>query len=104
MGLSDTNQPCCRPLKIPFRLYADYSIAIGGHTDDRAIDATQFSSNWELPAVSATRVLRYFIGQGIYPERMTANGYVDYLPLVANDSLENRARNRKVEFVLEKES
>ena len=30
-------------------------------------------------------------------------GPYDYLPLVANNSIENRARNRRVEFVLEKE-
>jgi chemotaxis protein MotB len=86
-----------------FREYADYSIAIRGHTDDRNIQTTRFPSNWELSAVRATTVLRFFIQQGIDPERMTATGYADYLPLVENNSLENRARNRRVEFVLEKE-
>ena len=86
-----------------FRDYADYRIAIRGHTDDRDIDTLQFPSNWELSAVRATTVLRYFIGQGIDPERMTATGYADYIPLVENNSVENRARNRRVEFVLEKE-
>ena len=47
--------------------------------------------------------MRFFIQQGIDPERMTATGYADYLPLVDNDSTENRTRNRRVEFVLEKE-
>ena len=86
-----------------FRDHADYRIAIRGHTDDLGIDTAQFPSNWELSAVRATTVLRYFIGQGIDPERMTATGYADYLPLVENNSVENRARNRRVEFVLEKE-
>ncbi len=86
-----------------FREYADYRIAIRGHTDDRNIDTSQFPSNWELSAVRATTVLRFFINQGIDPERMTATGYADYLPLVENSSVENRARNRRVEFVLEKE-
>ena len=86
-----------------FRDYADYGIAIRGHTDDRNIETTQYPSNWELSAVRATTVLRFFIDQGIDPERMTATGYADYLPLVDNDSVENRARNRRVEFVLEKE-
>jgi chemotaxis protein MotB len=86
-----------------FRDHADYRIAIRGHTDDRNIQTRQFPSNWELSAVRATTVLRFFIGQGIDPERMTATGYADYLPLVDNDSNENRARNRRVEFVLEKE-
>ncbi|MDH3762609.1 MAG: OmpA family protein [Gammaproteobacteria bacterium] len=86
-----------------FRDHADYSIAIRGHTDDRNIQTTQFPSNWELSAVRATTVLRFFIQQGIDPVRMTATGYADYLPLVDNDSTENRARNRRVEFVLEKQ-
>ena len=86
-----------------FRDYADYQIAIRGHTDDLSIDTAQFPSNWELSAVRATTVLRYFIQQGIDPERMTATGYADYIPLVENNSVENRARNRRVEFVLEKQ-
>ena len=86
-----------------FREYADYRIAIRGHTDDLDIETVQFPSNWELSAVRATTVLRYFIQQGIDPERMTATGYADFLPLVDNTTPENRARNRRVEFVLEKE-
>ncbi len=85
-----------------FRDHPDYQIAIRGHTDDLDIDTEQFPSNWELSAVRATTVLRYFIEQGIDPERMSATGYADFLPLVPNDSPENRARNRRVEFVLEK--
>jgi len=86
-----------------FREYADYRIAIRGHTDDRDIDTEQFPSNWELSAIRATTVLRYFNRQGVDPERMTATGYADFLPLVDNSTPENRARNRRVEFVLEKE-
>ncbi|MFT5663582.1 MAG: chemotaxis protein MotB [Gammaproteobacteria bacterium] len=86
-----------------FRQHADYKIAISGHTDDESIETTQFPSNWELSAIRATTVLRYFIGLGLDPERMTATGYADFIPLVNNDTAENRARNRRVEFVLEKE-
>ena len=87
-----------------FREYADYRIAIRGHTDDRDIETVQFPSNWELSAIRATTVLRFFIQQGIDPERMTATGYADFIPLVDNSTPENRARNRRVEFVLEKET
>ncbi len=86
-----------------FKQHADYKIAIRGHTDDRSIETTAFPSNWELSAVRATAVLRYFIRQGIDPERMTATGYADFLPIAPNNTLENRAKNRRVEFVLEKE-
>lgn len=86
-----------------FRENPDFRIAIRGHTDDLPIETQQFPSNWELSAVRATTVLRYFIQQGIDPERMTATGYADFLPIMPNNTPENRARNRRVEFVLEKE-
>ena len=86
-----------------FRENPDYRIAIRGHTDDLPIETIQFPSNWELSAIRATTVLRYFIQQGVDPERMTATGYADFIPLLPNITPENRARNRRVEFVLEKE-
>ena len=86
-----------------FNKYEGYTIAIRGHTDDQDIETVAFPSNWELSAIRATSVLRYFIRQGIDPERMTATGYADFIPLVPNNTVENRAKNRRVEFVLEKE-
>ena len=84
--------------------HPDYRVAIKGHTDDLPISTARFSSNWELSAVRATTALRYFLGQGIDPARLSATGYADRLPLAPNDSPENRSRNRRVEFVLEKEA
>ncbi|MBU2552234.1 MAG: OmpA family protein [Proteobacteria bacterium] len=80
-----------------------YRVNIKGYTDDRPISTVQFPSNWELSAVRATTVLRYMVSKSIDPGRMTGTGYGDLMPLAPNDSPENRAKNRRVEFVLEKE-
>ena len=80
-----------------------YKINIKGHTDDVPISTVQFPSNWELSAIRATSVLRYFIGQGIQPVRLTATGYGEILPLAENSTKLGRASNRRVEFILEKE-
>lgn len=85
-----------------FLRYPDYTINIKGHTDDRPIATSRYSSNWELSAIRATTVLRYMLERGVPAQRMTATGYGDVLPLYTNDSTENRSRNRRVEFVLEK--
>lgn len=82
--------------------YPSYMVNIKGHTDNIPIATLQFPSNWELSAIRATTVLRYFIHKGFSPLRITATGYGDVLPLAVNDSVENRALNRRVEFVLEK--
>jgi chemotaxis protein MotB len=82
--------------------YPEYFTNIKGHTDDVPIKTVQFPSNWELSAVRATTVLKHLIAGGVNPHRLTATGYGELLPLVDNDSSENRAANRRVEFVLEK--
>ena len=83
--------------------YPDYKIHIQGHTDDESISTEKFPTNWELSAGRATAVLRYFYDKGVEPENMTATGYADTFPLATNDTVPGRAKNRRVEFVLEKE-
>lgn len=78
-----------------------YKVNIQGHTDDIPIETAQFPSNWELSAVRATTVLRYFMRGGIDPERLTATGFGDSLPVEPNVDNRSRARNRRIEFVLE---
>lgn len=74
-------------------------VAIEGHTDDRPIHNGRFPSNWELSTARAASVLQYVLQQtDLPPERFSLAGYGDTRPLVANDSADNRARNRRVEF------
>ena len=80
----------------------NHKIFIQGHTDDVPMHTAKFESNWELSAVRATSVLRYFYDKGIDPELLTATGYADTFPMVSNQTKEGRAKNRRIEFVLEK--
>ncbi len=82
--------------------YPEYHIDIKGHTDNIPISVGKFLSNWELSALRATTVLRYFLDNGLGAERLTATGYADTQPLVSNLTSENRARNRRVEFLFKK--
>lgn len=85
-----------------FDEYPEYTINIKGHTDNIPISTPAFPSNWELSAIRATTVLKYLISKGISPQRLTATGYADIMPLVPNTTDINRNKNRRVEFVLEK--
>ncbi len=82
--------------------YNEYFVNIKGFTDNVPIKTDRFPSNWELSAYRATTVLKYLVGNGINPGRLTATGYGKLMPLVPNDSEKNRSINRRVEFVLEK--
>ena len=82
--------------------YPQYHIDIKGHTDNLPISVGKFSSNWELSALRATTVLRYLLENGLTADRLTATGYAETQPLVHNLTAENRARNRRVEFLFKK--
>lgn len=101
--LNSTADPMLDNLKQLFDQYGGYKINIEGHTDNIPIRSSQFDTNWELSAVRATTVLRYFVQEGIHPHRFTATGYGDSMPIADNDSVEGREENRRIEIVLEKQ-
>lgn len=80
------------------------NIQVEGHTDNNPIYGRlqrQYPTNWELSTARATTVLRFLIEQtGMNPKDFSATGYADTRPVVANNSEEGRAQNRRVEIVL----
>ncbi|MCW8884744.1 MAG: flagellar motor protein MotB [Motiliproteus sp.] len=86
-----------------FKRHSWFKINIKGHSDDRPISTDRYESNWELSALRATTVLRYFISRGIHPNRLTATGYADSVPIASNLTDQGRTKNRRIEFVLERE-
>ncbi len=91
-------------LKDIFVKRREQRIDIRGYSDDQAPAAnSRFRDNWDLSALRAVTVLRYLLTQGIEADRVTATGYGSLNPLMPNTSEENRARNRRVEFVLQRD-
>ncbi|AFI85016.1 flagellar motor protein MotB [Methylophaga nitratireducenticrescens] len=83
----------------------DGLIAVAGHTDNIPINTSRYRSNWELSTSRATSVVHELLKYNtIPPERFVLEGYADTRPLAPNDSIENRAINRRVEIVVLKGS
>ena len=102
--LSPRGKKVIGKLKDFFIEHSNQTINIKGHTDNQPPSSeSRFVDNWEISALRAIHVLRYLMEQGIEPGRMTATGLADLQPMVPNDSKANRAQNRRVEFVLERE-
>lgn len=74
----------------------NHAIQVEGHTDNQPIKNPVFPSNWELSAVRASTVVRLFTENGISEDRMTAVGQGPKLPVGSNETVEGRARNRRV--------
>ena len=77
-----------------------YTVGIEGHTDDDPIRSPLIPSNWHLSALRAVATLRYIEETSDVPShRLSAGGYGSTRPLVPNTTPENKAENRRVEFV-----
>jgi outer membrane protein OmpA-like peptidoglycan-associated protein len=71
-------------------------VEIQGHTDDRGGSA----HNMRLSQERADAVRTWLIEHGVEAERLEARGYGSSQPIVPNITSANRARNRRVQFVI----
>ena len=82
--------------EIPTEL--NWVLQIDGHTDKVPISTSQFPSNWELSHARALEVVKFFIGQGVPADRLSANGYGEYQPINLGDTREDLKQNRRIEL------
>jgi len=76
-------------------------ILVEGHTDTDPIATECVKDNWELSARRATNIVRVLQNDfNIAPERMTAAGRGEYVPVASNDTREGRAANRRTRIVV----
>ena len=76
-------------------------VGVEGHTDNVPIKYSQWGSNWDLSTARALSVLHFLVDQqNVNPQRLSASGYGEYVPIVSNETKEGRQKNRRVEIVI----
>jgi chemotaxis protein MotB len=77
-------------------------ITVSGHTDNQPMSGGRFRSNWELSGSRAFSVIHQLLQEGQLPaERFVLTGHAETRPLGENKTSEGRARNRRVEVVID---
>ncbi len=83
---------------------SNQNIVVQGHTDNVPIGSVlqnKYPTNWELSAVRATTIVRFFLDEGgLDPQRFSASGFGDCQPVASNDNEEGRSQNRRIEIIL----
>jgi len=79
----------------------DRKYLVTGFTDDVPIHTQRFPSNGELSTARAVEVVKFLVASGLKPQQVAAAGYSEFDPVVANDTPEHRAQNRRIEIVLQ---
>jgi chemotaxis protein MotB len=80
--------------------YAGKPIDVVGHTDTDPIRKSKWKDNWELSAQRALTVARYLIKQGVDEEKIRAVGCGESRPIASNSNAAGKAKNRRVEIVV----
>jgi chemotaxis protein MotB len=81
--------------------YPDMDFMVEGHTDNVPIHTDCMADNWDLSVKRATSVIRILQTQyNIRPERMSAAGRSEYIPLASNSDKEGRALNRRTRIII----
>ena len=78
--------------------YPELKLEIRGHTDS----AGNADANLRLSQLRANVVRAYLIDLGIDRKRLTALGYGEAVPIANNRTRAGRAKNRRIEFQLQK--
>lgn len=77
--------------------YPEQQVSVEGHTDSSGSD----EANLSLSQQRAQSVREALVAQGADPNRIVATGFGETQPIASNDNSQGRARNRRVEIVIE---
>ena len=76
-------------------------VLIDGYTDNVPIDTSQFPSNLFLSSTRSDQVAEYFMSMGLSEARLFPEGLGDRDPIASNSTAAGRARNRRVEIIVQ---
>lgn len=82
----------------------EISVLIEGHTDNDKITGTiggGVENNWDLSTKRATAIVNILSeNKAIDKKNLTAAGRGEYAPLKSNETVEGKAKNRRIEIIL----
>ena len=80
-------------------------VVVYGYTDNLPVgpplQRAGIANNIDLSSRRADNVVAYLTSQGVSPSIISAKGFGDTHPVASNDTPDGRAKNRRIEIVLE---
>ena len=79
----------------------DFECMVEGHTDNVPYKSNGvLLDNWDLSVKRSTSIVRVLMELGVKPKQLIAAGRSEYIPLVDNNTSENRSINRRTRIVV----
>ena len=79
------------------------NVVITGHTDNVPMNTSEFESNWELSVLRAVNFLKIIVDSNpsLDSKYFSVKGFGEFSPIASNDTAEGRAKNRRVEVLVQ---
>jgi chemotaxis protein MotB len=80
----------------------DINILVEGHTDNVPISkkSQYMQDNWDLSVMRATSITKILTKAGVSSSQITPSGRGEYSALAANDTPQNKQKNRRTEIII----
>lgn len=80
----------------------DINILVEGHTDNVPVSkkSQYMQDNWDLSVMRATAITKILTKAGVSSSQITPSGRGEYSPLAANDTPQNKQKNRRTEIII----
>ncbi len=78
----------------------NFEAMVESHTDNVPYNKPPLVDNWDLSVKRATSVVRVLEELKVNPQQLIAAGRSYHVPLVENDTAENKAKNRRTRIVV----
>ncbi len=78
----------------------NFEAMVESHTDNVSYSKPPLIDNWDLSVKRATSIVRVLESLGVNPQKLIAAGRSSYVPLVENDTAENKSKNRRTRIVV----
>jgi chemotaxis protein MotB len=80
----------------------DINITVEGHTDNVPISkkSQYMNDNWDLSVMRATSITKILTKAGVSSQQITASGKGEFSPITANDTPQNKQKNRRTEIII----
>ena len=79
----------------------DFECMVEGHTDNVPYKSAVLLDNWDLSVKRSTAIVRVLQNDlGVNPKQLIPAGRSSYVPLVANNTPANKAKNRRTRIII----
>lgn len=102
--LSDRGKSVLSKVAETLKNHKNVNIIVEGHTDNIPISlklVSTFATNWELASARSINIVHFLVEKGIEESRFESRAFSSQRPIASNDTVEGKAKNRRIELLIE---